>query len=194
MEIGSQQELEQRLALARPEDTLRGFFFTGALELVRSLDDAVVLNRCVEAAGGDRFMAFFSYPVTSLNRMLYTAAWALSETRGGFGGALRALGHRVVPDFLDSAAGGALLRLAGRDPKRLLTSLPAGYRTVILHGECSVRWTTPTSGTLVVRNNTIPMEYLEGAAQGIYELTKIANVKVVGRRGGLTDSEIDVSW
>jgi uncharacterized protein (TIGR02265 family) len=192
--LSSEALLEQRLALARPEHTLRGFFFNSALELVRELQDTVVLNRCVEAAGGNRFMAFFSYPVTSLNRLLYTAAWALSETQGGFDGAMRAMGHHVVPDFLDSAAGGALLRLAGRDPKRLLTSLPAGYRTAILHGECSIRWTTPSSGTLVVRNSTIPMEYLEGAAQGIYELTKIANVKVVGRREGLTDSEIDVSW
>lgn len=194
MEIGSQQELEQRLALTRPEDSLRGFFFNGPLGLVRELEDTVVLNRCIEAAGCDRFMAFFSYPLTSLNRLLYTAAWALSGTQGGFDGALRAMGHRVVPDFLDSAAGGALVRLAGRDPRRLFTSLPAGYRTSILHGECLVRWNGPTSGTLIVRDSTLPTEYLAGAALGIYELTKMANVKVVGRRTGLTDSEVDISW
>jgi uncharacterized protein (TIGR02265 family) len=194
MELGSQQELEQRLALAGPEDTLRGFFFNSALEVVRELGDEVALQRCREAAGGTRFMAFFSYPVSSLNRLFYAAAWALSARHGGFGEALRYLGHRVVPAFLESAAGRALRMLVGKEPKRLFNSLPSAYRTSLMHGTCSVRWTGPNSGTLLFRGNTLPMEFFEGALQGLFEAMRGPGVKVVGRRVSLCDSEFDISW
>jgi uncharacterized protein (TIGR02265 family) len=194
MEMGSQQELEQRLALARPEDTIRGFFFNGALAVVRGLEDEVALNRCIEAAGGNSFLTFFSYPVSSLNQLLYTAAWVLSEKHGGFTGAMRYLGHRVAPDYLASAAGRALLLLSGREPKRMLDNLPMAYRTSVQHGECSLRWNGPSSGTIVIRGNTLPMEYFEGSVQGFFESTKMTQMKALGRGLSLSDWEIDVSW
>ena len=97
MEHGPQQELEQRLVLTGPEDTLRGLFFNSVLEQVRPLHNPVAWQRCVEAAGGERFMAFFSYPISSFIRLLYVAAEALSEGRGEFHTALWHLGRELVP-------------------------------------------------------------------------------------------------
>ncbi|WNG39550.1 DUF2378 family protein [Archangium violaceum] len=194
MEKGSQQELEQRLALCGPEDTLRGFFFTGALAVVRELDDSVVLERCIEAAGGERFMTFFSYPVGALNRLLYTAAWALSGTHDGFAAAMRHLGQRVAPSYLESGAGRVLLMLAGGEPRRMLNGFPSAYRTSVRHGDCSVHWIGPSTGIVSIKGSTLPMEYFEGAVRGIFEATKVASVKAVGRQLSLSDTEIEVSW
>src|SRR6218665_2936835 len=102
---GSPQELEDRLALTAPEHTLRGFFFTGVFEQVRPLGDPELLRRCVDAAGGDRFMFFFSYPVGAMTRLLYTAAWALRGPQGDFGQVMRHLGQEIAPDYLESGAG-----------------------------------------------------------------------------------------
>jgi uncharacterized protein (TIGR02265 family) len=194
MEKGSQQELEQRLVLSRPEDTLRGFFFTGALDVVRELNDPRALKRCIEAAGGSRFMAFFCYPVGVLNRLLYTAAWELSERHGGFDAAMRRLGQQVAPEYLESGAGRVLVMLAGGEPRRMLNGFPSAWRTSIRHGECSVRWTGPVRGIVAIKGSTLPCEYLVGAVRGLFETTKVADVNATGRQVSLSETEVEVSW
>ncbi len=194
MEKGSQQELEQRLALCRPEDTLRGFFFTGALGVVRGLNDDVALRRCIDAAGGSRFMAFFSYPISALNRLLYVAAWALSERHGGFEAAMRSLGHQVAPEYLESGAGRVLLMLAGGEPRRMINGFPSAWRTSVRHGECVVRWTGPGSGIVTVRGSTLPCDYVVGAVRGLFEAAKVAGVNATGRQVSLSETEVEVSW
>ena len=165
MEKGSQQELEQRLALGGPEDTLRGLFFTGALEVVRGLEEPAALERCIEASGAERFMTFFSYPVGTLNRLLYAAAWELSGRHDGFSGAMRYLGNGS-PVYLQSGAGRVLLMLAGGEPRRMLDGIPSAYRTAVQHGLCSVQWAGPARGRVIFQGSTLPAEYLEGAVPG----------------------------
>jgi uncharacterized protein (TIGR02265 family) len=194
METGSQAELEQRLALARPEDTLRGFFFTAALKVVRNECDETVWRRCLEASGEGRFMAFFSYPIGSLLRLLYTAAWALNEKHGGFDAAMRHLGRQVVPDYLESSAGRLLTMLPVGAPKLVLGNLPPAYRTTVLHGECSVRWTGANQCLLLIQGNALPAPYLEGALRSLFESLKQKHVKVVGRQAGPLESEFSLSW
>ena len=193
-ETGSQQELEQRLALVGPEDTARGFFFNAALQVVRDMGDAAALERCHEAAGGGRFMAFFSYPVSALDQLLHTAAWVLSQKHGGFDAAMRHLGHQVVPDYLASSAGRALRMLAGGEPRRTLHSLPSSYRTTVRHGDCSVRGLTSNAGIVVFTGCSLPTAYLEGAVRGVFDSMRMEKVKVVGRRRGPGDTQISVSW
>ena len=194
METGAQAELEQRLALARAEDTLRGFFFTAALKVVRNECDETVLRRCLEASGEGRFMAFFSYPVSPLLRLLYAAAWALSEKHGGVDAALRYLGRQVVPDYLESSAGRLLTMLPAGAPKLLLSNLPPTYRTAVMHGECSVTWTGANRCVLRIQRNALPMPYFEGALQGLFESLRFKHVKVVGRQVGPQESEFSLSW
>jgi uncharacterized protein (TIGR02265 family) len=193
VETGSQQELEQRLALVGPKDTAIGFFFNAALQVVRNEGDAAALARCHEAVDG-RFMAFFSYPVGTLNQLLYAAARSLSEKHGGFDAAMRQLGHQMVPGYLESAAGRALLMLAGGEPRRTLHSLPPAYRAAMRHGDCLARGLTSSSGLLVFADCTLPTEYLEGAVRAVFDTLRVGTVKVAGRREGVSKTEIEVSW
>ena len=194
MERGSPEELEERLALCGAGHTVRGFFFTAALEAVRALGDPAALARCVEGAGGDRFLTFFSYPVSTLNRLLYAAAWALSETSGGFDAAMRQLGQQVAPDYLESGAGRVLVMLAGGEPKRMLNGFPAAFRTAIRHGECSVQWDGPSRAVVVIQGTTVPTGYFEGAVRGVFATTRVAEVSTVSRPLGLNGTEVEVSW
>ncbi|WNG24435.1 DUF2378 family protein [Cystobacter fuscus] len=194
MEHGAQQELERRLEVIRPEDTLRGFFFNGVLEQVRPLGDPVSWRRCIEAAGGDRFMAFFSYPMDSFIRLLYAAAGVLSEGRGDFRTALWHLGREMVPYYLESSAGQVLLLLARGEPRWLLEGLPSAFRTAVRHGECSVSWLGPNHGRLLFQGCTLPAEYYEGAVRGVFESTRIAQTLVSARQVNLLDTEVEVSW
>ncbi|HLM43106.1 MAG TPA: DUF2378 family protein [Myxococcaceae bacterium] len=194
METGSQAELEQRLALARPEDTLRGFFFTAALKVVRNECEGPVLSRCLEASGESRFMAFFSYPMGPLLRLLYAAAWGLSEKHGGFEAAMRHLGRQVVPDYLESSAGRLLTMLPVGAPKLLLDNLPPAYRTAVMHGACSVTWLGPNYCLLVLQGTALPLPYVEGAVLGLFELLKMKTVKVVERQEGPRELRLSLSW
>ena len=193
-ETGSQEELEQRLALIGPEDTARGIFFNAALQVVRDEGDAAALERCHEAAGGGRFMSFFSYPVGALNQLLYAAAWALSPKHGGFDAAMRHLGQQLVPDYLESPAGRALRMLAGGEPRRTLHSLPSSYRATVRHGACVVRGLTLNAGTLAFTGCALPTAYLEGAVRGVFDSMRIGKAKVVGQRLSPGDTEIVVTW
>jgi uncharacterized protein (TIGR02265 family) len=178
VELGSPGELEKRVALVRPEDTMRGFFFAAALKAIRNQGDEAAVNRCLEAVGREQFLAFFRYPIAPLLRLLYVASWSLSGTHGGFEGALRYLGRQAAPDFLESPMGRILLKLAGNEPRRLFGALPSAYRALMRHGECSVGWTGMQSGVIRFKGNVIPPPYFEGAVRTVFEAMKKTGVEV----------------
>jgi uncharacterized protein (TIGR02265 family) len=191
---GSQQDLEQRLSAVRPMDSMRGIFFNGVLSAVRAEGDARLWKKCVEAAGNDRFMDVFTYPVGALLKLLYTAAWGLSEKYGGFEEALRHLGRQMSPDFMQSAAGRMMLALAGMDAKRLISILPAGYRASVHHGECIVEWTGPRSSVVRLKDNLIPCWYYEGSLRETLGAGRLPGVEVKGKDLGTSGCELAVSW
>jgi uncharacterized protein (TIGR02265 family) len=194
MQTGSQQELEQRLSLASPEDTLRGFFFTAAMKVVRKECDETALSRCLEAGGEGRFMAFFSYPIGPWLRLLYAAAWALSEKHGGFDAAMRHLGRSVVPEYLESSAGRLLTMLPVATPRLLLAKVPPAYRTAVLHGECSLSWSGANTCLLVFKGTALPLPYIEGGISGLLDLLRVKGVKVTGRQVDPLESEVSITW
>ncbi|HEX8441104.1 TIGR02265 family protein [Archangium sp.] len=188
------KELEQRLAVLTPKDTTRGFLFTAALDVVKSQVGEDAAKRCIEAAGGGSFTAFFSYPVSTLLKVVYTAAKELSGKYGGFDGALHQLGYRVAPRFLESTTGKMLLSLvSNKDPKRLVDSLPTAYRTAWDHGACSMKWLGPKSGRLSY-TNAMPVAYFAGSVQQMLAAANLQGIQVTGRQVGLTACEVDFSW
>ncbi|HYO66695.1 MAG TPA: TIGR02265 family protein, partial [Archangium sp.] len=158
----TQQQLEQRLAVVGPKDTTRGFLFGSALELMRTEGSAESLKRCVEAAGSGNFTAFFSYPVSTFLKLTYAAAQELSDKHGGFDAAMQHLGFRVAPRFLESTTGRMLLSLVGKEPRRLIESMPSAYKTAWDHGACSLTWTGAKSGRIDYVN-AIPAPYFAGS-------------------------------
>ncbi|HEX5749876.1 MAG TPA: DUF2378 family protein [Archangium sp.] len=189
----TQQQLEQRLALVGPKDTTRGFLFGSALELVRTEGNAESLKRCVDAAGSGNFTAFFSYPVSTFLKLTYAAARELSDKHGGFDGAMQHLGMRVAPRFLESTTGKMLLSLVGKEPKRLIESMPSAYKTAWDHGSCTLTWTGPKSGR-VDYVNAVPGAYFAGSLMQILNAAQLKGARATVRQSTLTDFSVEFSW
>jgi uncharacterized protein (TIGR02265 family) len=188
------QEMEQRLALATPQELVRGLFFNSMLGLVKTLGHQGAMERCLEASGEHQFMDFFQYPVSTLIRMTYTAGHELSAGYGSFEEALRRMGQQAMADFLDSAMGKTLRHMAGQDIRTLVSSMQGMYRMTTNYGERQVRWEAPCRGRLLLQRNFIPCAYHEGGLRMTLDRMGVQNVRVVGRQTGPVDSEYEFSW
>lgn len=188
-----QRELEQRLAVLGPKDTTRGFLFGSALDLVRSEGNAEALKRCVETAGSGNFTAFFSYPVSTFLKLTYAAARELSGKHGGFDGAMQHLGFRVAPRFLESTTGKMLLSLVGKEPKRLIDSMPSAYKTAWDHGSCTLTWSGPKSGRIDYVN-AVPAAYFAGSMMQILAAAQLKGAQATARQTSLTEFSVEFSW
>ncbi len=194
MTFGSREELEQRLSLTPPGDMARGFVFTTTLDAVRKEADEAVLMRCIEAADGDSFIPFFNYPMRSLLRLFYTAAWELSGKYEGFEKAMWHLGARSAPDFLRSSVGRMLVAMSGMDVRRLVAGIPVAYPTVYDHGSCTLRWTGPRSVQLHLQGNLMPPPFIEGAIVHVLQVVQPSGLVVQVRRVAPRENVLTVSW
>nr|QKW93728.1 hypothetical protein [Vitiosangium cumulatum] len=190
--FGSHEELAQRLSLVPSRDTARGFVFTTALNAVRG--DAEILKHCIKAAEGGPFIPFFNYPIRSLLRLLYTAAWELSGKYGGFERAMWHLGARSAPDFLQSAVGKMLIALSGTSVKQLVGGIPVAYPTVYDHGSCTVSWTGAKTGQLHLQGNLLPPPFIEGAVFHVLRAVSPSPLLVQVQREAPTENVLTVSW
>jgi uncharacterized protein (TIGR02265 family) len=194
-ELGAERELEQRLTLVTPSDSVRGMFFRSVLEVVRALGDEEAVERCLEACGERRFTEFNGYPTSTFLRLLRMAARLLGDGYGDFGGALRALGRRGATDFFASATGRPLRGMLMGDPKRLLDSLPMAYAVASANGgQCAVRWMGPRSALVLFNRDFLPCAYLEGAMAAAFEVVGVREARVSGRMTGSLASEYTLTW
>ena len=190
--FNASQELQRRQALVGPRDTTRGFLFITALDVVKNQLGKQAHQRCVEAGGIPSFTAFFSYPVSAFLSLSYAAAQELSVDQGGFSGALQYLGFRAAPRFLESTTGKMLMSLVGKEPRRLIESLPTAYKTAWDHGGCAIKWLGPKSGRLTY-TNALPAPYFAGSVQQILSSAKLRG-QVLSRQVSLTDCSVEFSW
>jgi uncharacterized protein (TIGR02265 family) len=189
------KDLEQRLSLARPGDTVRGLFPNGILNTVRSLEGEEAMERCLGACDEQRFLDLFNYPIRTHLRVLFTAARLLAPRYGGIEGSLRYLGRCSAADFLRSAMGRTMKLLARGEPKNLLLAVPWAYQAGMSFGTQSLVWTGLTSGRYILHRDFIPLPSHEGVLAALLEVGNAQDVKVRGRRtSGLLDSEYAFSW
>jgi uncharacterized protein (TIGR02265 family) len=191
-----EQDLAQRLRLARPEDSVRGMFANGLLDAVRSLAGDEAVSHCLEASGQSRFVDFFNYPISAHLRVVFTGARFLVPKFGSMEEALRQLGRRSAADFMDSAAGKTMMKLLARgDPRRLVDALPSAYRMSLTFGNHKVEWLGPTSGRYILTRNFIPLPSHEGVLRALLETSNARDIRVCGRQtSGLLDGEYEFSW
>ncbi|REG33391.1 uncharacterized protein (TIGR02265 family) [Archangium gephyra] len=193
-ELASPRELELRLKLIPPGDTVRGYFFNCALEQVRLQGDEEALRRCVEASGLESPTAFFKYPMSALLRLLYHVAWALNDSRGGFEASLRLLGQWTAKEFLRGSVGRTMLLLAGRNLKRLADYLPTAYGTGWEHGWGEVMWTGSGQCLVSIHGNVVPYPYFEGVFLEVFQAAGATNLKVRGWQLGTAHTRYSLSW
>jgi uncharacterized protein (TIGR02265 family) len=188
------KELTRRRSFVKPEHTMRGFFFKGMLESFRTLGDEALVRRCLEACGQERFVDFFSYSVQLLFPILFTALPTLAEKLGGTEAALRQIGRRASIDFLESAAGKAMLILAQGRPQPLLSSMPTAFRVSMNYGSSRVEWLGPTRGRLSMLGGFMPSPFHEGLVRQMLEAGRAQGIHVVARGEGDLDVVCDFSW
>jgi uncharacterized protein (TIGR02265 family) len=194
MELGSPQELDRRLGLIRPGDTVRGLLCSNILTVVRRQRGEEVARHCLVTSREASFTAFFSYPASALLRLVYSGGWALADAHGGFEGAVRYLGQQATPDVTQSVLGKTLLVLAGGHVRQLVSGLVVAHRTLVGHGTIDLRWTGPQRGLFSYQGNLIPHPYWEGALLQMFALSRASEVEVRGRSVGAEGMQVDFSW
>jgi uncharacterized protein (TIGR02265 family) len=191
--IGS-ADLVLRLSLATPKDTAKGMFFNGALASVRTWLDDAAAARCQAASEEKRFIDFFNYPITSFLNLTFTAADLLKPKMATHEEVFRRFGRQATDDFLASTVGKMLLALAGKDPRRLLTAIPGGYKTAVSYGERAVEFVGDKRCRFTMKRDFMPHTYHEGVFIQVISALGVSNVKVVGQRLGTLDAMYDITW
>ncbi|MDC0712281.1 DUF2378 family protein [Stigmatella sp. ncwal1] len=195
MDLDVERQLRHRMAMTSPLDTAHGMFFSGVLEVVRTLGGSEAADRCQEVSEVRRFIAPVHYPVLSLLRMMLVAVRDLGPRAGGGSAVLRLMGRRAAQDFLRSAAGRTMLVLSEGSARRLLNQLPSSYRAVVSYGERRMIWFQGEhSGRLVTQGDFMPTAYTKGLLQGVLEAVEARNISVSGSPLGLLDSEYELAW
>ncbi|HYO55316.1 TIGR02265 family protein [Archangium sp.] len=193
LQLGTEEELKWRLSLLSPDDLLRGLFHNSLMELVRRLEGDDAVRQCLEVCGEARFLDFFNYAHHTYIKLLYAAAWRLSERFGNFEKSMWEIGYEGSKTFYASAAGKVLILMAQGDPRRLLSNIPTSMQTASKHVECKVTLTGPKSGILV-KHEVMPRPHTEGGLQAMCEVAKVKGAKVRSRSLSPTDNEYEVTW
>jgi uncharacterized protein (TIGR02265 family) len=191
---GAAWELELRRLAASEEDTARGMFFQGTLDVVGFLGGDGAVARCKGVAGLWEINPVHMYPISRFLRMTSTAARLLAPQLEGFEAVLRRMGTQATVDFLASMFGRDLMLTANGSPRKLLQSLGDGYRAAVSYGDRYPLWTGEKSARFIMKRDFMPAAYHEGVLQGVLEAIGARDVRVYGRQVALLDSEYELSW
>jgi uncharacterized protein (TIGR02265 family) len=189
-----QNDLEQRIALMRPGDTVRGLSFTSVLKLARARLGNDAAERLREPLMKRNPVDFFSYPVVDFLRMLSLAADLLEPEFGSKEAALWACGKSVVDTFLESTVGQTLLRItAGSDPKRVYSNATTAYATTVSYGHREFSVLGDKSVRLYFKGDPLPHQVHEGILGGGLSAIKREG-RVRGTELSLGETEYIVEW
>lgn len=189
-------DLQQRVALANPSDTCKGMFLNGMFQAAQRARGAAGLETIKKVAENRKFVDFFNYPISEF----LPIAWVAAELVGGgrtplaLESGIRSLGRQATDDFLATAVGKTLLMLAGSDPRRMMNSLGAGYKTAVSYGTRSITWKTPQHCIFAMRRDFMPHPYHEGVLLQVLTAIGGKQVQVKGQRIGLLDTDYEISW
>lgn len=186
-------DLARRLAECKDADTTRGLNFNRLFEVVREKLGSDDARQCDPEGKGSR-VDFFSYPVADYLRIAWYAADRLEPKLGSVDAVWDELGRRTVTGFLGSALGKTVFALAGKDPRRLVSAGPAGYRSAVSYGDRRVEWLGEKSARMIYRRDFMPPQFHRGVILAVLEASDAKAPKVVARATGLLDSEYDLGW
>ncbi len=186
-------DLASRIAAATPADTSRGLNYNSAFGLLRELAGADAARACDPLGKGSR-IDFFAYPIGDYLKTAWAAADLLEGRLGSVDAVFFALGARTVNDHLNSVLGRTLYAIAGRDVKRMLSNVPAGYRATVSYGERTVEWVGERRARLRYRRDFLVPAFHRGVLQAGVEGMGGKEVEVVARETGFLDAEYDVTW
>ncbi|HEX5754202.1 MAG TPA: TIGR02265 family protein [Archangium sp.] len=192
--IDWQHDCGMRMSHCTPQDTARGLFLNGMLKSIRALAGDAVAKQCLEASGHEQLVDVFNYPATLQLQFLSIAMPALLARSASHEQAMRKLGRDAVMDFLGTTAGRMLLTLSGKEPKRLVESLPSAHKASVSFGTQVVEWIGPKQGRVILKRELMPHAYSAGIVEMLLELGGATRVAVRSRQVGRLDSEVTFTW
>ncbi|HSP80533.1 MAG TPA: TIGR02265 family protein, partial [Myxococcaceae bacterium] len=158
-------DLAQRLAVCKTDDTVRGFIFKAVYQMVEERAGGAAVERMMQQLRVHKMpVDFFSYPVADFLRLIYLAADVLEPQCGSPEEGLRACGACTVTGFFKSYVGNTLVKLIGmNDPKRLFGSVQTVYSTLVSYGTREYEDLGPGRIRLTYRGDMQPIYFHEGA-------------------------------
>jgi uncharacterized protein (TIGR02265 family) len=186
-------DLEKRIAAATSSDTTRGLNFNTVFGLVTELLGKDAARGIDPQEKGSR-VDFFSYPVADYLAMAWDAADLLEPRLGGIDAFFQEVGRRTIRGFLASLLGKTVFAMAGRDPRRIISSGPAGYRSAVGYGERRAEFLGERSARMVFERDFMPAVFHSAVIQAALEPTEARNVRVTGRDTGFLSSEYQIDW
>ncbi|WP_257449166.1 DUF2378 family protein [Archangium lipolyticum] len=174
-------DLAQRIAICKPEDTVRGFIFKSVYGLVEQRTGSAGVERLLQQLRVLKMpVDFFSYPVADFLRLIYTAADVLESQYPSVEDAIRACGASTATGFFKSYVGNTLVKLIGmNDPKRLFTSVQTVYSTLVSYGSRSYEDLGPNRFRLDYKGDMQPIYFHEGTLTEAVRVMR-GNGKVTG--------------
>ncbi len=188
-------DLSERLANATEADTCKGMFFNGLFRAVESLGPAQ-FAAFKDRAQGRKYVDFFNYTLLEFLPLAYFAAELVGggRTPAQLESGIRTLGRQATDDFVNTAVGKTLMLLANHDARRLMPSLATGYKTAVSYGTRTLTWSSRTAGIFAMRRDLMPHPYHEGVLIQVLTAVGAKDVRVVGTRLALFDTDYDFSW
>jgi uncharacterized protein (TIGR02265 family) len=187
------RDFERRLAECKDADTTRGLNFNRLFDMVRDhLGDETA--RMCDPQGKASRTDFFAYPVAEYLKAAWNAADQLEPRLGSVDAVWTELGRRTVTGFLASVLGRTIFAIAGRDPRRIVSAGPSGYRSAVSYGERTVEWRGERAARMVFRRDFMVPAFHRAVIQAALEASDATNPRVEARALGLLDSEYDIAW
>ena len=186
-------DLARRLAAVTKDDTSRGLNYTTIFALVEEHLGRGVAREVDVLHKGER-VDFFSYPMSEYLDTTWNAVDRLEGLLGGPDAVFEALGQRTVTSFLKSMIGRTVFSLAGRDPRRIVSQGPSGYRSAVAYGERRVEWDGPRRGRMIFTRDFMPVPFHQGVILAALRASDGRAPRVVGRETGFLDSVYEIEW
>jgi len=188
-------ELAQRIAICKPEDTVRGFIFKSVYGLVEQRAGSAGMARLRQQLQGNKLpVDFFSYPAADFLRLLYAATDVLEPHYPSLQDTFRACGASTVTGFFNSYVGNTLMKLVGLgDPKRVFSSVDIIYSTLVSYGKRSCDDLGESRVLLHYRGDMQPIYFHEGALTEALHVLR-GNGKATGTAVALDYGQYLLEW
>ncbi len=188
-------DLEKRLRLAKPTDSVKGSLFNGiCAALERTYPDDGQARELVRRLRKPFWMEFADHPVAGYLNLVIEAADLLEPRFGGPVSALRAIGAVGGQAFLGSLVGKLAVRtVAHKAPIDVLSYAPAVYGPSASYGK---RWFTRVSereGIFHCRGDFLPPDYHVGVVTEGVQING-HRVRVEAKVLDLLDADYRVTW
>lgn len=173
-------DVEERIARATPDDTLKGMFFKRILETAESAGIDPAASRLQAPPMRLRYQTFFDYPVADYFRLVASVASTM-HPRLAISEGIRRVGGRDFAEFAESKVGRVMLAFTGNARSTLARSGP--MYGAVLKGSARIESSATPEGVRITYRDY----------PGLTEVYPIGTIESVCRHYGVDYTiEIDI--